>query len=171
MAVVAQARQAHRRQAQGRAFAGKGVQVVQRRANGPLRFQIAFHHDVALPELVPLGFVAAQEAFAAFQFGKNSEAFGLVVRVVVGVGRHGTAHQAETVGFAGFQFFVKLRQVHVVIPVFVYDFRLLSVRLLEDKTGGSRHRVAPGRTFAHRCKQRNEDVRAVNFAVIIAHIG
>ncbi len=145
--------------------------MVQRRANGPLRFQIAFHHDVALPELVPLGFMAAQQTFAAFQLGKNGEAFGLVVRVVIGMRGHSAAHHAEPVGFAGFQFFVKLRQVHVVVPVFVYDFRFLSVRLLEDKTGGSRHRVAPGRTFAHRSEQRNEDVRAVNFAVIIAHIG
>jgi hypothetical protein len=46
-----------------------------------LRLRIAFNLDIAFPKVIP-GFVMKfDQPVAAFQFGKNGEAFGFIQRV------------------------------------------------------------------------------------------
>ena len=170
VSVVAQARQAHRRQAVSGAFAGKRIEVVQRKMHVALHVGIAVQHNVALPEFVPGFGVAFFQAGGAFKRGKNREPFGLVVRVGHVFGGSGGADHGEAVSLSGFHVDGEFEAVRAVIPFLVDQGGFLAARLIEDEAVGCGHRVLARRTFRHRGQQRDQRMRTVYQVVEILHV-
>src|SRR5882757_4359836 len=106
--------------------------------------------------------MTAQESLLSFQCCKNRESLSFIHRILVLRGRRSRANHAETVGLTRLQMSHKLGEVHVVIPVLMYDAGLLSVRLAEDKTVADSDRMFSGRTSRNRGKQWDRDVRPLN---------
>ena len=144
--------------------------MVECHVRGPLRFGVALNLNVRTPKAVPGFAVAFQQALAAFEGGKNCEAFGFVVRVGHVLGRGHRTHHAEAVSFARLHFFRKLQAVQVVIPLFVNEVRFFSPAFVENKTVGRRHRVPTRGGFGHRGHERNQRVRSVDEVVAVLHV-
>ena len=103
------------------------------------------------------------------EFSKKSQAFSLIVWIVILNRRKGRTNQSKTVCFSFFQLFFELHQVHVVVPVFVYDFGFMPMLFRKDERGRSCNfflaRAKPNGTH-----EWNEHMWAVYLGIEVAHI-
>src|SRR5579859_1883652 len=173
--VVAEAAQAHGGEAVGRAFAGKGVQVIEHEPDIALQGVVAVDEDIALPQLIPGLFVRFYQLFASLEGGEEGEAFGFVEGIVV-VGRgEGGADDGEVVGGACLQLFPEFYQMHIVVPHLMDDGGFRAMGLVEEDAVGGGHEQFPGGAFGRGGQQGYGDMGPVDLVVIVfdvfQHIG
>ena len=168
MSCVAQARQSHRRAAEGITLAEESVEVVEHGVDILLCLRIALNDDIRLPEFVPSLVVSAEDPFVSLQQLIDGESLRLVACIRHDIGSDDRPHKTEMQRIASRHVAGELHGMPAHTPIVAVDDR---VRCADSLLTGEHKRRGGSQLMSSSRGQSRGSHQAVRWILLGERVG